>query len=76
MRLYHLPLEELGALADRRRQLAKASHYAGQGNRIVTSGFKQAHYARGMIGAEVIVANSQDCLHAALTGRWTDAPPS
>jgi 2-iminoacetate synthase ThiH len=24
LRLYHLPLEELGALADRRRQLAKA----------------------------------------------------
>jgi predicted aconitase len=46
-----------------------------QAKRIVTSGFKQAHYARGMIGSEVIVANSQDCLHAALTGRFTDAPP-
>lgn len=35
-RLYHLPLEELGALADRRRQLARADAYNGQGNRIVT----------------------------------------
>ncbi|MBM3836803.1 MAG: dehypoxanthine futalosine cyclase [Verrucomicrobia bacterium] len=36
LRLYHLPLEELGALADRRRQLAKASAYEGRGNQIVT----------------------------------------
>jgi cyclic dehypoxanthinyl futalosine synthase len=36
LRLYHLPLEELGALADRRRQLAKATPYAGRGNDIVT----------------------------------------
>ncbi len=36
LRLYHLPLEELGALADRRRQLAKAKAYAGRGNEIVT----------------------------------------
>ena len=36
LRLYHLPLEELGALADRRRQLAKAAAYAGRGNEIVT----------------------------------------
>ena len=35
-RLYALPLEELGALADRRRQLAKAKAYAGRGNEIVT----------------------------------------
>jgi cyclic dehypoxanthinyl futalosine synthase len=35
-RLYALPLEELGALADRRRQLAKARAYAGRGNQIVT----------------------------------------
>ena len=35
-RLYRLPLEELGALADRRRQLAKAAAYSGQGNQIVT----------------------------------------
>jgi len=35
-RLYALPLEELGALADRRRQLAKATAYAGRGNQIVT----------------------------------------
>jgi cyclic dehypoxanthinyl futalosine synthase len=36
LRLYHLPLEELGALADRRRQLAKANAYGGRGNEIVT----------------------------------------
>ena len=36
LRLYSLPLEELGALADRRRQLAKAAAYAGRGNEIVT----------------------------------------
>ena len=35
-RLYALPLEELGALADRRRQLAKAKDFAGRGNDIVT----------------------------------------
>jgi len=36
VRLYALPLEELGALADRRRQLAKAHAYNGRGNEIVT----------------------------------------
>ena len=36
VRLYHLPLEELGALADRRRQLRKAPAYSGRGNDIVT----------------------------------------
>ncbi|PYM11534.1 MAG: dehypoxanthine futalosine cyclase [Verrucomicrobia bacterium] len=36
LRLYPLPLEELGALADRRRQLAKAGAYSGRGNEIVT----------------------------------------
>jgi len=36
LRLYSLPLEELGALADRRRQLAKATAYNGRGNEIVT----------------------------------------
>ncbi len=36
LRLYRLPLEELGALADRRRQIAKASSYDGRGNEIVT----------------------------------------
>ena len=35
-RLYALPLEELGALADRRRQLARAKAYHGRGNEIVT----------------------------------------
>lgn len=36
LRLYHLPLEELGILADRRRQLAKADSYGGRGNEVVT----------------------------------------
>ena len=36
LRLYRLPLEELGALADRRRQLAKKDAYSGRGNEIVT----------------------------------------
>jgi cyclic dehypoxanthinyl futalosine synthase len=36
LRLSKLPLEELGALADRRRQLAKAAAYEGRGNEIVT----------------------------------------
>ncbi|HWV98496.1 MAG TPA: cyclic dehypoxanthinyl futalosine synthase [Candidatus Acidoferrum sp.] len=36
LRLYHLPLEELGALADRRRQLARAGAHDGRGNQIVT----------------------------------------
>jgi len=35
-RLYGLPLEELGALADRRRQLAQAKTHQGRGNDIVT----------------------------------------
>ena len=35
-RLYGLPLEELGALADRRRQLAQAQRHQGRGNDIVT----------------------------------------
>jgi len=35
-RLYALSLEELGALADRRRQLAKKNAYGGRGNEIVT----------------------------------------
>jgi len=36
LRLYSLPLEELGALADRRRHLAKAKAYNGRGNEIIT----------------------------------------
>jgi cyclic dehypoxanthinyl futalosine synthase len=36
LRLYSLPLEELGALADHRRQLAKAKDFNGRGNDIVT----------------------------------------
>lgn len=34
--LHQLPLEELGALADRRRELAKADAYSGKGNDVVT----------------------------------------
>ena len=36
LRLYHLPLAELGALADRRRQLHRARAHGGRGNDIVT----------------------------------------
>ena len=36
LRLYGLPLEELAALADRRRRLARANAYEGRGNQIVT----------------------------------------
>ena len=36
VRLYGLPLEELGALADRRRHLARAEAYGGRGNAIAT----------------------------------------
>ena len=36
LRLYSLPLETLGALAQRRRELAKASAYEGRGNEIIT----------------------------------------
>ncbi len=35
-RLYVLPLEELGALADRRRQLHRAAAHGGHGNDVVT----------------------------------------
>ncbi|MBI5385699.1 MAG: dehypoxanthine futalosine cyclase [Verrucomicrobia bacterium] len=36
LRLYRLSLEELGALAQRRRELAKARAYEGRGNEVVT----------------------------------------
>ena len=36
LRLYHLPLQDLGALADRRRLLAQARAHQGRGNEIVT----------------------------------------
>jgi cyclic dehypoxanthinyl futalosine synthase len=36
VRLYRLPLEELGMLAHRRRQLARAAAHDGRGNSIVT----------------------------------------
>ena len=36
LRLYRLPLEELGALADRRRQLSKQKAYDGRGDEVVT----------------------------------------
>jgi cyclic dehypoxanthinyl futalosine synthase len=35
-RLYALPLEELGALADRRRQLLRQGSHGGRGNELVT----------------------------------------
>lgn len=35
-RLYALPLEEVGALADRRRQLHRATAHGGRGNDVVT----------------------------------------
>jgi cyclic dehypoxanthinyl futalosine synthase len=35
-RLYRLPLEELGALADRRRQQIRSALYGGRGNDIIT----------------------------------------
>lgn len=38
--------------------------------RIVTPGFKQAHYARGMVDAEVMVAKTEPCIRAAIAGRW------
>ena len=38
--------------------------------RIVTPGFKQAHYARGMVGAEVIAADTASCIQASVDGRW------
>ncbi|MGV3773147.1 MAG: cyclic dehypoxanthinyl futalosine synthase [Verrucomicrobiales bacterium] len=36
LELYSLPLEELGALADRRRELARGSAWEGRGNEIVS----------------------------------------
>ena len=36
LRLYRLPLQELGMLAHRRRQLARAAAHGGRGNEIVT----------------------------------------
>src|SRR6516162_3396487 len=36
LELYRLPLNELGSLADYRRQLAKEKAFAGRGNQIVT----------------------------------------
>lgn len=36
LRLYALPLEELGALADRRRLLHRAAAHGGRGNEVVT----------------------------------------
>ncbi|MFC1714332.1 aconitase X catalytic domain-containing protein [Candidatus Poribacteria bacterium] len=44
-----------------------------EAERIATAGFKQAHYARNMIKAEVVVDHVKACLDTALTGRWSDA---
>ncbi len=38
--------------------------------RIVTHGFKQAHYSRGMIECESIVAKTEPCVRAAIAGKW------
>lgn len=38
--------------------------------RIVTHGFKQAHYARGISNAEVIIDRIEGCVEAAITGKW------
>lgn len=40
--------------------------------RIVTPGFKQGHYVRGMGGAEAIVADTVSCIRSAIAGRWID----
>ena len=39
LQLYALPLETLGALAHRRRELAKAKAFEGRGNEIITFTF-------------------------------------
>ena len=44
LRLYHLPLEELGALADRRRQLSKKDAYDGRGARFHVACVRPARY--------------------------------
>ena len=36
LRLHRLPLSELGGLANRRRELARAAAYGGRGNEIIT----------------------------------------
>lgn len=38
--------------------------------RIITHGFKQAHYSRGMIECESIIAKTEPCVRAAVAGRW------
>lgn len=38
--------------------------------RIITHGFKQAHYSRGMIECESIIAKTEPCVRAAIAGRW------
>lgn len=38
--------------------------------RIITHGFKQAHYSRGMIECESIIAKTEACVRAAVAGRW------
>lgn len=42
----------------------------GQGHSMATPSFKQAHYAPGMLGAEVAVGTLQQCIDAALSGTW------
>ena len=38
--------------------------------RIITHGFKQAHYSRGMIECESIIAKTEACVRSAIAGRW------
>ncbi|MBS11357.1 MAG: hypothetical protein CME19_07130 [Gemmatimonadetes bacterium] len=38
--------------------------------RIITHGFKQAHYSRGMIECESIIAKTDACVRSAVAGKW------
>ena len=63
--LYSLPLQQLGALADRRRRLAKADDYDGQGNDIVT-------YRRRNITTPTSAMSTASSVHLAL-GKQDDS---
>lgn len=38
--------------------------------RMITNSVKHAHYSRAILGNEVILANSDDCIASAIAGRW------
>ncbi len=38
--------------------------------RIITHGFKQAHYSRGMLECESIIAKTELCVRSAIAGKW------